>query len=75
MTARIQALAAEAKSLVPTGLDVVTWIEQYNTILGRLIVNDCVKILHEQEKIPAGFLYPKSAHIQELAIRQHFGVK
>jgi hypothetical protein len=39
-----------------------------------LIIQECIKIVHEQDKIPEGFLYPKSAHIHELAIKQHFGI-
>jgi hypothetical protein len=30
--------------------------------------------MHEQERIPAGFLYAKSAETHKLAIQQHFGV-
>lgn len=75
MTNRIQDLAAQAKSQVPVGLDVVMWIERYNQILARLIIDDCVKIMHEQERIPEGFLYPKGVHQHELSIRQHFGVE
>lgn len=75
MSNRIQELAAQAKTQVPVGLGVDDWIAQYNTILGRLIIAECVTVLHEQEQIPKGFLYPKGAHIHELAIRQHFGVE
>ena len=75
MTNRIQELAAQSKIQVPVGLDVVTWIEQYNQILGRLIIAECVKVIHEQERIPSGFFYAKGANIQELAIREHFGVE
>lgn len=75
MSDRIQELAAEAKSQVPAGLAVDAWIESYNRILTRLIINDCIKIMHEQERIPAGFLYPKAVHQHELAIREHFGVE
>lgn len=76
MNTRIQELAKQAKSEVPKGiLAPDAWIEQYNLILGRLIINECVTVLHEQERIPAGFLYAKPAHVHELAIKQHFGVE
>ena len=75
MTNRIQELAAQSKIQVPVGLDVVTWIEQYNQILGRLIIAECVNVMHEQERIPAGFLYAKSADVHEMAIQQHFGIE
>ena len=72
----IQQLADQARAEVPKGiLAPDAWIEQYNLILGRLIINECVKIMHEQERIPVGFLYAKSAHVHELAIQQHFGVE
>lgn len=75
MNSRIQELAEQAKSQVPAGLAVDAWIKQYNEILGRLIIDDCVKIIHEQERIPKEFFYSKPAHIHELAIRQYFGVE
>ena len=74
MSELIQQLAEQAKTQVPPGLDVAVWIEQYNEILGRLIIDECVKVIHEQERIPAGFFYAKGAHIHESAIREHFGV-
>lgn len=75
MNTRIQELAAEARTQVPMGLGVDDWIAQYNEILGRLIIAECVTVLHEQERIPEGFFYPKSAHQHELAIQQHFGIE
>ena len=74
MSELIQQLAEQAKTQVPPGLDVAVWIEQYNEILGRLIIAECVTVMHEQERIPAGFFYAKGAHIHESAIREHFGV-
>ena len=41
---------------------------------GQLIVQDCIQIVHQQERIPKGYLYAKPAHIHELAIKQHFGI-
>lgn len=75
MSELIQRLAEQAKTQIPPGLDVAVWIEQYNEILGRLIIAECVTVIHEQERIPAGFFYSKSAHVHELAIQQHFGVE
>jgi hypothetical protein len=75
MTKRIQQLAEQARAEVPKGiLTPDLWIEQYNQILGRLIIAECVTVMHEQERIPAGFFYSKPAHVHELAIKQHFGV-
>lgn len=75
MSALIQQLADQARTEVPAGLAPDVWIEHYNVILGRLIIDECVKIMHEQERIPAGFLYPKGVYQHELAIREHFGVE
>lgn len=41
---------------------------------GRLIVQDCIKIIHQQDHMPEGFLYPKAAHTHEIAIKQYFGL-
>ena len=75
MSELIQQLAEQAKTQVTPGVDVAVWVEQYNQILGRLIIAECVKVIHEQERIPSGFFYAKGANIQELAIREHFGVE
>ena len=76
MNTRIQELADQAKSQVPQGiLSPDAWIEQYNQILGRLIIQECVTVMHEQETLPAGFLYAKSASTHETAILKHFGVE
>ena len=74
MSELIQILADKAKTQVPPGLDVAVWIKHYNEILGRLIIDECVKVMHEQERIPAGFFYAKGATMHELAIKHHFGV-
>jgi hypothetical protein len=74
MSDLIQQLADQARKEVPAGLAPDVWIEHYNALLGRLIINECVKVMHEQERIPEGFFYAKSAEMHELAIRQHFGV-
>lgn len=75
MSDLIQQLADRARTEVPAGLAPDVWIEHYNAILGRLIIDECVKVMHEQERIPAGFFYSKPAHVHELAIQQHFGVE
>ena len=42
---------------------------------GRLVVQDCIQVVHQQERVPSGFFYAKSADINELAIKQHFDIK
>ena len=76
MSDLIKRLAEQAKSQVPKGiLAPDLWIEQYNEIFGRLIIDECVKVMHQQDRIPKEFFYPKGADIHELAIRTHFGVE
>lgn len=75
MSNKIQELASQAKSQVPEGLDVTTWIETYNEKLSKLIIFECIKIMHEQERIPAGFYYAKSASAHALGFKKHFGVE
>ncbi len=41
---------------------------------GQLVVQDCIRVVHQQGIIPTGFFYAKPAHIHELAIKQHFGI-
>ena len=39
---------------------------------GKAIIEECIQIIHEQERIPKESLYPKPAFMMELAIREHF---
>ena len=72
----IQKLSDQAKESVPRGiLAPDLWIQEYNRIFAELIIQNCISIIYEQEKIPKEFLYPKPAHQHELAIKEHFGVK
>lgn len=73
MNERIQSLSEIAKTKVPSGLIVERWIQKYNEEFAKLIINECISVIHEQERIPKEFFYPKSAHMHELAIKQHFG--
>ena len=76
MMSRIQELADQAKESVPKGiLAPDLWIQEYNRIFAELIIQDCVSIIHEQERIPKEFFYSKPAHQHELAIKRHFGVE
>ena len=76
MTSRIQELADQAKESVPKGiLAPDLWIQEYNRIFAKLIVDDCVSIIYQEERTPAGFIMPKTHQTYELAIRDHFGIK
>ena len=72
---RIQELADQAKESVPKGiLAPDLWIKEYNRIFAELIIQNCISIIHEQDRIPKEFLYPKSAVVYETVIREHFGL-
>lgn len=54
---------------------VVDWSSEYDEQLqtfAKLIIDQCINIMHQQERIPAGFLYNKGANIHEHAIRDYF---
>lgn len=42
MNKQIQEFAAQAKTAVPAGLPVNQWIETYNELFAKLIVEECV---------------------------------
>lgn len=81
MNEKLQKLALDAGVLnyidheTPREYFVASWanldeIEDY----GRKILQEVFKILHEQDKIPAGFLYGKSAETYISAIKNEFGI-
>lgn len=43
--------------------------------LARLVIEECIQVIHKQERIPEQFFYPKSASTHELAIKTHFGIE
>ena len=75
MNERIQQFAEQARTSVPAGLDTVEWIERYNRIFAELIVQECISVIYKEEKLPEGFIMPKSAMTLEHALKQHFGSK
>jgi hypothetical protein len=42
---------------------------------GKLIIHDCIQVIHQQERLPEGFFYAKPAHCHELAIKLYFEVE
>lgn len=38
------------------------------------IVQECINIIHQQDRIPKEFFYAKDAHTHEYAIKKHFGM-
>jgi hypothetical protein len=51
MNARIQTLADRAKKSVPHGLGVDKWIETYNEIFAKLLIEECMRTL-DNNKYP-----------------------
>ena len=43
-------------------------------IFARLVMQECIEVIKQQESLPVGFLQSKPAHVHELAIKQHFGI-
>lgn len=40
-----------------------------------LLINKCVTIMRNNEKLPKGFLYPKDANTHKLSIKKYFGLE
>jgi hypothetical protein len=75
MTDLIQNLADQAKTMVPDGLVVDEWVAAYNNAFAKLVITECISVMHTQERLPPGFRYPKSADTHKLAINTHFGLE
>jgi hypothetical protein len=76
MNKRIQEMAEQAGIVIPKDSEYNGHIYR-NSIekFAKLIVQECIQVMHKQESMPAGFLYAKGATIHEVAIREHFGVE
>ena len=71
MNERIQELMLEAGKTIPGDKHIDA---DFCKKFAELIVRECVCILHANEKIPKAFFFSKSAHVHELAIKQHFDI-
>ena len=40
----------------------------------ELVVKECIDVMKEQEQLPPGHFYSKSAMTHEYAIKEHFGL-
>jgi len=52
----------------------VIFYYMFNQRFAELIIQECIKVMHKNERLPKGFFYPKSASIHESSIKQHFGI-
>ena len=82
MNERIRELAEQARRYafgqIENSQDPTEWSkchDMFEETFARLIVKDCINIIHQQERIPKGFFYPKGADQHELAIKTHFGIE
>ena len=70
MNERIKQLSLQAGGSLYPGIN-----SELQQKFAELIIRECIEVIQLQETKPEGFLQPKAAHIHELAIQQHFGIK
>jgi hypothetical protein len=73
MNERIRELAEQAGYL-PDMFGIGHWDMPECKKFAELVIQECIKIMHTNERIPEGFFYAKPAHVHELVIKQHFGI-
>ena len=73
MNERIGKLAEQAGLLGPSSR--IGNAHDATERFAELILNECISIIHQQDRIPEQFLYCKPAFIHELAIKKYFGVE
>lgn len=76
MKNQIQKLAEQAKKSVPHGLAVDKWIEVYNEIFAKLIVEECCDKIESEYKYALGekTQWAMSQDVQDM-LKKHFGVE
>jgi hypothetical protein len=72
MRDRLKELADQAGYL-PDMFGIGHWDSMECNRFAELIIQECVNILHANERIPEGFFYAKPAFVHELSIKKHFG--
>jgi len=77
MNERIQQFAEQAKASVPAGLLVTEWIERYNEIFAKLIVQECMTICkkHPSRDLDNGWFADAVAPHLVQQFEEHFGVE
>lgn len=76
MNEKIKELAEDAGVLAGDWVGCMYAIHNQEEVeqFAELLINECVRIIHEQERIPKEYFYPKSAHTHEYAIKKYFGL-
>ena len=85
MNERIKQFAEQAKTSVPAGLPVNEWIDEYNRIFAKLIVQECANLYtHDDVTAPVGQSawgeayqdgWIEGTKAYRETILEHFGVK
>jgi len=70
MTEKIKQLSLQAGGSLYPGVN-----SELQQKFAELVIRECIEVIRLQETKPEGFLQPKSAHVHELAIQKHFGIK
>ena len=78
MNSKIKALADQAgirPEIVVKGTS--TYLRDIPELekFAELIIQDCIDIIHKQERIPSTHFYAKGAYTHEFAIKAHFGIE
>jgi hypothetical protein len=73
-SAHTQALTVYRKRMETEFAGNVLFYEIYNKLFAELIIENCIKIMHEQERLPPGYLHSQNALTHEYAIKKHFGL-
>lgn len=75
MNERVQELSEQAEKYADDNFrGEPTWSEAFESKFAELIVEECIKVVQQQDRTPPGFLYAKGAHTHEFALRTHFGM-
>jgi hypothetical protein len=74
MNQRIRELAMEA-GYMEDGFGIGHWDMPECKKFAALIIQDCINVIHKQDRLPPGYFYPKSAACHEYAIKEHFGAE
>ena len=53
----------------------VIFYDMFNQRFAELVIQECINVMHTNERLPEGFLYAKCASTHESTIKQHFGIQ
>jgi|LauGreDrversion4_2_1035121.scaffolds.fasta_scaffold36002_8 hypothetical protein len=60
----------------PTHYFIASWATEVELQdFAELVARECIEVIRDMEKTPAGFIQPKNAYAYENGILHHFGIK